>query len=197
MPSNAIGGYTQRETETPMQASVFCAASIDGFIAGPNDSLDWLNPYEGDPHGYEEFIATVDAIVIGRRTFEIVLAFGGWFYTKPVFVLSSTLKTLKLPEGAVCELLSGEPADIVKTLEQRGIHHIYIDGGIVIQQFLRAGLLDRMIITRIPILLGDGIPLFTTLPKQVRLRHIRTNTFKTGMVQSEYEVEKRAAHDLG
>ncbi len=170
-----------------MKASVFCAASLDGFIARADDSLDWLDPFT-EPHGYDEFIATVDAIVIGRRTFDIVLGFGGWFYTKPVFVLSSTLKTLRVPEGAACELLSGAPQAIVEKLEARGFHHLYVDGGIVIQQFLHAGLIDRMTITRIPTLLGSGIPLFGPLEREVRLKHITTRSFPSGMVQSEYEV---------
>jgi dihydrofolate reductase len=171
-----------------MQASVFCAASLDGFIARPNDALDWLDPFGEEPHGYEEFIANIDAIVLGRRTFDVVLAFGGWHFTKPVFVLSTTLKTLNLPPHAVCELISGEPANVAADLEQRGFKHLYIDGGIAIQNFLRAGLITRMTITRIPILLGSGIPLFGSLPSDVRLRHINTRTYTTGMVQSTYDI---------
>ncbi len=173
-----------------MQASVFCATSLDGFLARSDDSLDWLNPFEGDPHGYEEFIANIDAIVLGRRTFDVVLGFGGWHFTKPVFVLSTTLKTLDLPRNAVCELMSGEPAEVVAKLEQRGFKHLYVDGGIAIQNFLRAGLITRLTITRIPILLGSGIPLFSSLPHEVHLRHISTRTYPTGMVQSTYEAEK-------
>lgn len=172
-----------------MKTSVFCAASLDGFIAKSDDGLDWLKPFEGEEHGYEEFISTIDAIVIGRRTFEVVFGFGGWFFTKPVFVLSSTMKSLpKLPEQAVCELIGGEPVDLVTKLEQRGFKHLYIDGGITIQRFLRAGLIDRMTITRMPVLLGSGIPLFGSIPHEIRLKHIATRTFKTGMVQSDYEV---------
>jgi dihydrofolate reductase len=159
-----------------MQASVFCAASLDGFIARRDDSLDWLDPFGSEPHGYEEFIADIDALVLGRRTFDVVLRFGGWHFTRPVFVLSTTLKTLNLPPQAVCELISGEPAEIVTRLEQRGFKHLYIDGGIVIQNFLRAGLITSMTVTRIPILLGDGIPLFGSLPHELHLRHIKTRT---------------------
>ncbi|HUO60021.1 MAG TPA: dihydrofolate reductase family protein [Candidatus Acidoferrales bacterium] len=173
-----------------MKTSVFCAASIDGFIAKSDDGIEWLNPYEKDPHGFEEFFASLDAVVIGRRTFEVVLGFGGWFYTKPVFVLSSTLKNLKLPEGAVCELINAEPSEVLKQLEQRGFNHLYIDGGVTIQRFLRARLIDRMIITRVPILLGNGIPLFGSLPQEVQLKHVATRTYPTGLVQSEYEVAR-------
>ncbi len=173
-----------------MKVSVFCAASLDGFLARADDSIDWLKPFEGDPHGYEEFVATIDAVLIGRRTFEVVLGFGQWFYTKPVFVLSRTLKSLTLPQGAVCELISGEPREVLHRLKQLGYHHIYIDGGMVIQQFLRAGLLDTLTVTHIPIVLGDGIPLFGSLGREVHVRHVATRTFPSGMVQSTYDVEK-------
>jgi len=172
-----------------MKTSVFCAASIDGFIAKADDDIDWLKPYENDPHRFEEFFASIDAVVIGRRTFEVVLKFGSWLYTKPVFVLSSSLKELpKLPKRAVCELINAEPGDVLKQLEQRGFKHLYVDGGITIQRFLSAGLIDRITITRVPILLGSGIPLFGTLPHEAPLKHVETRTYPTGLVQSEYEL---------
>src|SRR3954447_24399586 len=110
-----------------MKASVFIATSLDGFIARENGAFDWL-PANPEPHGYDEFMASVDAIVIGRKTFETVLAFGGWFYgTKTVIVLSTTLKELKLPEGAVCDLMAGTPQEIVARLTERGLKHLYVD----------------------------------------------------------------------
>ena len=172
-----------------MKTSVFCAASIDGFIAKADDNIDWLRPYEKDPHRFEEFFASIDAVVIGRRTFDIVLKFGGWLYSKPVFVLSSTIKELpELPQRAVCELMNAEPGEVLKELEKRGFKHLYIDGGVTIQRFLRARLIDRMTITRVPILLGSGVPLFGSLPHEVQLKHVETRTYPTGLVQSEYEV---------
>ncbi|MEA2339594.1 MAG: hypothetical protein QOE82_3601 [Thermoanaerobaculia bacterium] len=172
-----------------MKASVFIATSLDGFIARENGAIDWL-PANPEPHGYDEFIASVDAIVIGRKTFETVLAFGGWFYGKKlVVVLSSHASELKAPEGANCEFMSGNPKDIVATLDQRGVKHAYIDGGVTIQRFLEAGLIQRLIITRIPILLGSGIPLFGPLSHDVRLTHIATRAFAEGFVQSEYAIE--------
>ena len=173
-----------------MKTSVFCAVSLDGFIARADDSIDWLKPFEGDPHGYEEFVATVDAILIGRRTYDVVMGFDTWFYTKPVFVLSRTLKSLALPKDAVCELIAGEPHEVLDQMKQRGFRHIYVDGGIVIQQFLRAGLLDTLTVTHIPIVLGQGIPLFGSLHREIHLHHVQTRTFPSGMVQSSYEVEK-------
>jgi len=171
-----------------MQASVFIATSLDGFIARPDGALDWL-PDDCEPHGYDEFMATVDALVIGRKTFEVVLGFGGWHYgSKPVIVLSSTLKELKVPETARCEIMAGSPQEIVARLDDRGYQHLYIDGGVTIQGFLRAGMIQRMTITRIPVLLGKGIPLFGDLSRDVRWKHVTTRSFPSGMAQSEYVI---------
>ncbi len=171
-----------------MKASVFIATSIDGFIARPDGALDWL-PDNCEPHGYEEFMDSVDALVMGRNTFEIVLGFGAWPYgNKPVIVLSTTLQELKTPQDAVCHLMSGTPQEIVNSLAQRGMNHLYIDGGVTIQGFLRAGMIQRLIITRIPVLLGSGIPLFGTMPQDIRLEHVATRSYPSGLVQSEYLV---------
>ncbi|MEP6574642.1 MAG: dihydrofolate reductase family protein [Gemmatimonadota bacterium] len=172
-----------------MKASVFIATSLDGYIARLDGGLDWLPAEGGEPHGYDEFMATVDALVIGRKTFETVLAFGGWFYgTKPVFVLSSNPSALTAPAGAICEFMSGTPREIATRLDQRGIRHVYVDGGVTITGFLEAGLIQRFIITRIPVLLGSGIPLFGNLSHDVRLEHVATRSFTGGLVQSEYIV---------
>jgi dihydrofolate reductase len=172
-----------------MTASVFCGISVDGFIARRNHDLDWLPEGGGEEHGYNEFIAGVDAIVIGRNTFEKVLTLGPWAYgDKRVVVLSSRPLDLSAAAGGVVEQMSGEPADIVAKLAATGAHHLYVDGGITIQRFLRAGLIDRLIITRVPVLIGDGIPLFGSLPHDVRLQHVATRDFPGGLVQSEYNV---------
>jgi dihydrofolate reductase len=172
-----------------MTVSVFIATSVDGFIARPNGDLDWLPAEGGEPHGYNEFIAGIDAIVIGRKTFETVLAFPSWPYgDKRVVVLSSRPVDLSATVGGVAEQMSGTPAEIVARLAASGSHHLYIDGGITIQGFLRAGLIQRLIVTRVPVLLGDGVPLFGALPEDVRLRHISTRHYPSGLVQSEYHV---------
>jgi dihydrofolate reductase len=174
--------------EASVKASVFIGTSLDGFIARPNGELDFLPPGGGEPHGYEEFMATVDALVIGRKTFETVLAFETWPYgEKPVFVLSCH-ELAPAPLGAVVEHMSGEPAEIVLQLVARGVQHIYVDGGVTIQRFLQAGLIQRLIITRVPVLIGDGIPLFGRLPHDVKLQHIATRHYSSGLVQSEYQV---------
>ncbi len=176
-----------------LTASVFIATSLDGFIARANGDIDWLPAGGGEPHGYDEFMATVDALVIGRKTFETVLAFDSWPYgEKPVFVLS-TRPLPPAPPGAIVERLSGPPDTIAANVGARGIRHVYVDGGITIQRFLQAGLIQRLIITRIPVLLGDGIPLFGPLAHDLILRHIGTRQFASGLVQSEYAVVTEAA----
>lgn len=171
-----------------MKASVFVGTSLDGYIARPDGSFDFLPADGGEAHGYDEFFASVDALVIGRHTYETVLAFSDWPYgTKPVFVLS-TRPLPPVPAGAVVERMAGEPAEIVAQLDARGIRHAYVDGGITIQRFLRAGFIQRLVITRVPVLIGSGRPLFGSLPQDVPLRHIATRQYPSGLVQSEYEV---------
>lgn len=171
-----------------MIASVFIGTSLDGFIARLNGAFDFLPPGGGEPHGYDEFMATVDALVMGRKSFESILAFDKWPYgEKPVFVLS-TKPLGTAPVGAVVERMSGAPAEIVSQLTARGIRHIYVDGGITIQRFLNAGLIQRLIITRVPVLIGSGIPLFGAVPSDILLKHVGTRQYASGLVQSEYVV---------
>ena len=172
-----------------MTVSVFVGTSLDGFIARRNGDLDFLPPGGGEPHGYSEFIASVDAIVIGRKTFEKVLTLGPWHYgDKRVVVLSSRPVDLSAARGGVVEQMAGPPAEIVAKLAATGAHHLYVDGGITIQEFLRVGLIQRLIITRVPVLIGDGIPLFGALPRDIQLRHVATKQYPSGLVSSEYQV---------
>jgi dihydrofolate reductase len=173
-----------------MTVSVFVGTSLDGFIARRNGGLDFLPAGGGEAHGYDEFFASVDALVIGRKTFETVLSFGTWPYgKKPVFVLS-TRALVSIPKGAVVECMTGEPANILSQLAARGVMHVYLDGGITIQRFLRAGLVQRLIITRVPVLIGEGIPLFGKVPRDILLKHVATRQYDSGLVQSEYEVPR-------
>ena len=172
-----------------MTASVFIGTSVDGFIARPNGDLDFLPEDGGEPHGYNEFIAGIDTIVIGRKTYETVLAFPEWPYGKKrVAILSSRPLDLSAVRRGVVEQMAGSPAEIVSKLEATGARNLYIDGGITIQNFLRAGMIQRLIITRVPVLIGQGIPLFGALPKDVRLRHVATRHYPSGLVQSEYQI---------
>jgi len=176
-----------------VKASVFVGVSVDGFIARDNGDLDFLPPGGGEPHGYAEFMATVDALVIGRKTFETVLTFDAWPYgDKPVFVLSTSALAPAPPE-AVVERMSGPLAEIVSQLAARGIRHIYVDGGITIQRFLAAGLIHRLTITRVPVLIGTGVPLFGALPHDISLEHVATRQYASGLVQSEYVVAAQLA----
>jgi dihydrofolate reductase len=172
-----------------MNLSVFIGASLDGFIARKNGDLDFLPPGGGEPHGYNEFIATVDVIVIGRNTFETVLAMKPWPYGhKRVVVLSSRPVDLSAVVGGIVEQMAGSPTEIVSKLAATGANHLYIDGGITIQRFLRAGLIQNLTITTVPVLIGDGIPLFGSLPHDIRLRHIATRHYPSGLVSSEYRI---------
>jgi dihydrofolate reductase len=176
-----------------MRFSVFIAASLDGFIARKDGSLDWLPGSDGTPSnedtGYEAFYASVDTLVMGRNTYELVRTFGAWPYAgKRVVVLSSSYpRTMqKIADGVFG--VSATPVDIVGQLEKLGAKHVYVDGGKTIQGFLRVGLIDEITLTRIPILLGAGMPLFGDLASDVRLLHRSTRSFDSGMVQSRYEV---------
>ncbi len=146
-----------------MKCSVFIACSLDGFIAGKDGSLEWLasvNSPEGGDFGYGDFMKTVDAIVMGRKTFETVLGFGEWPYGVPVFVLSDTLASLPENLKGKAGLLRGPVSSIPATLAARGFASLYVDGGSTIRAFLREGLIDEMTVSTVPVLLGDGIPLF-------------------------------------
>ena len=172
---------------------VYIATSLDGFIATGDGGLDWLdeipNPEQID-YGYAEFIKSIDAIVMGRNTFEKVLTFAQWIYDKPVFVLSNGLT--KLPENiqGQAEIVRGDIKKLITQLNQKSYTNLYIDGGKVIQSFLQADLIDEIIITRIPILLGKGIPLFGKLEQHLQFRHKKTEIYNNILVKSYYIRDK-------
>lgn len=171
-----------------MKLSVFVGTSLDGFIARRNGDYDFLPADGGEPHGYDEFIASIDTILIGRNTFEVVLKLAGWPYgDKRVVVLSHHPLDLGGIRGRV-EQMSGEPAHIVAQLAAGGAKHVYVDGGLTVQEFLRAGQIHHLTITRVPVLIGDGIPLFGGLPHDIKLRHVGTRQYPSGLVTSEYQV---------
>jgi dihydrofolate reductase len=173
-----------------MKASVFIATSLDGFIARKNGDIGWLGELEpgGEDYGYGKLVDGIDYLVMGRNTYEKVLTFGVWPYEKPVVVLTRRPLDIAAELASSVESMSGSPADIVAQLSDRGAQHLYVDGGKTIQDFLDAGQIQRLIITRIPVLLGDGISLFGPLQQDIKLRHIETQTFEDGNVQSEYVV---------
>jgi len=178
-----------------MKTSVFVGTSLDGFIARPDGAFDFLttgSDGDGSSNGFNDFFSTVDAVLMGRNTYEVVLPFPEWPYgLTPVFVLTN--RPLPPPaRGAVVEQISGEPGDVLSRLSTRGFEHVYVDGGSTIQQFLRAGLIDRLVITRVPVLVGAGISLFGAIDSDVRLVHVATRELRGGAVQSEYEVDAGA-----
>jgi dihydrofolate reductase len=172
-----------------LKISVYIATSLDGFIARTNGDIDWLPGGEdAEDYGYADFMSAMDHVVMGRNTFEKVLSLGGWHYEKKVIVLTSRTLTLAPELTDKAEALHLPPRELVRVLEQRGSRHIYLDGGVTIQRFLREGLVDEMTITTIPILIGEGLPLFGALEKDVKLELLKSQSFKNGFVQNKYKV---------
>lgn len=175
-----------------IEGKVFIATSLDGFIARTDGDIQWLIdlPAEGTDYGYATFMDGVDGLVMGRNSYEKALTLGDWPYPKPVVVMSGTLTDADLrPDLAGRVTVSAEmPAQLMRRLEAQGWSAAYVDGGKVIQSFLAEGLIAEMIITRIPVLLGAGIPLFGRLDHDIALDHVETQAFGSGLVQSHYRV---------
>jgi dihydrofolate reductase len=170
---------------------VFIATSLDGYIARPDGGLDWLAAFQGEgDNGYGDFISGIDAIVMGRGTYQTVLGFGEWPYALPVVVMSRTLDPDDLPsalQGKV-EITADSPEALARRLGERGPRRIYVDGGQVVQSFLSAGLVTDMAIFRMPVLLGKGIPLFGPLGQDIRLETVSAIVLPTGAVRTDYRV---------
>ena len=168
---------------------VYIACSLDGFIAKPDGNLDWLVniPNEtNDDFGFAAFIDKIDGIVMGRLTFETVRTFKPWPYSKPVFVLSRTLKEVPAHLEGAAEIVNGQPEEIVRALSERNVRNLYVDGGKTIQSFLAADLIDEMIVTVIAKIIGDGIPLFGAIRKESEFRVVGTEILNPYMVQNHY-----------
>lgn len=180
-----------------MKCSVYIATSVDGFIAKPDGDIEWLHRPEYSAAGmkglsYNDFIKSIDAIVMGRHSFEKVLSFDSWPYgDMQVIVLSS--KELEIPENLkeIVRRESGEPEQIVSRLEAEGKKHLYIDGGVTIQRFLDAKMIHELTITKIPILLGSGIPLFVSGGVEQPLELIESFESDNGFVQERYKVHSQ------
>ncbi|GAA4887904.1 dihydrofolate reductase family protein [Ferrimonas pelagia] len=173
-----------------MSNIVYIATSLDGYIADAEGGLDWLhalpNPHESD-FGYAEFMAGIDALLMGRTTFETVLSFGiDWPYSKPVFVLSTTLTEVPAELAGKVEIVNGPVAEVVAQLNARGFERLYIDGGRTIQSLLALDMIDELILTRIPVVLGGGVPLFAALPDLQWFTHLATDVHAEQLVQSHY-----------
>lgn len=171
---------------------VFIATSLDGFIAREDGDIRWLIERD-DPtedHGYDAFIKDIDVIVMGRGCYEGIRHVNPWPYTRRVLVMSHTLKDQPLPEDLLgkVEVTDRSPEQVMAMLEAQGIRRVYVDGGQIIQSFLRAGLIAEMVISTVPVLLGQGRPLFGSLSSDVPLVHDTTRSFKSGLVQSRYRI---------
>ena len=172
---------------------VYIGTSLDGFIARKNGDIDWLTHFANDEaiRAYEEFMSRVDAIVIGKGTFEKVLTFPSWPYEKKVFVLSTTIKQVPDNVRNKITVLSMEPKELLDYLLSKGFSSIYVDGGKVIQSFLKEDLIDELIISKVPVLIGSGIPLFDYLKADLQFKHIHTQVSSNGLVRSYYERERK------
>lgn len=170
-----------------MRGLVFVGQSLDGYIARSDGSLDFLDvPGANEDHGFAAFLESVDALVMGRDTYDFVEAYGSWpFGDKPVFVLSH--RPVEDPPDTV-EALDLTPLEIAAELDRRGIERVYVDGGRTIQSFLDAGLVERLIITTVPVLIGSGISLFGDLAADITLRLVDVTAFGGGLTQATYDV---------
>ena len=175
-----------------MRTTVYVGTSLDGFIARKDGDIDWLVKYQNkEVHdSYHEFISRIDAMVIGRGTFEKVLSFPEWPYEKKVFVLSSSLKQIPDTLNEKATLVAMNPPALLSYLAAKRFSNIYVDGGKVIQSFLKEDLIDELVITKVPELIGSGIPLFGYLDNDLQFEHIHTNIYSDGLVKSHY-VRKR------
>ncbi len=173
-----------------MANHVYIATSLDGYIATPDGGLDWLssipNPEQSD-FGFSDFMSHIDAIVMGRNTFEKVLSFGEWPYTSPVFVLSTTLTQVPDHLSGKAEVIQGQIPEIISELHRRGYAELYIDGGRTIQSFLERDFIDEMIISTVPVLLGRGIPLFGSLDRSIRFEVVQTERLNHFLVKTYYK----------
>lgn len=169
---------------------VYIACSLDGFVAREDHSLDWLMKQntDGENHGYEEFVAGMDGLIMGSGSYHQVAAFDPWPYSKPVIVLSNSLTDADIPSRLKDKvtLSRATPGQIMQELDWS---HAYIDGGAVIQSFLRAGQIADLHLTFIPILLGQGKRLFGPLPADIDLELISTQKHPSGLVSVKYSVK--------
>ena len=169
---------------------VYIATSLDGYIADQNGGLDWLysipNP-EGSDFGFNDFMARIDALVMGRNTFETVCGFDcDWPYNKPVFVLSNSLESIPGGYQDKAFLINGDLKDVVAELNEKGFKDLYIDGGVTVQNFLEQDLIDEMIITTFPVVLGGGAPLFGKTPSAMKFTLKHSEVLLDAMVKNHY-----------
>lgn len=174
--------------------SVYVGISLDGFIARADGAVDWLDEAnravpDGEDCGFGAFMATVDVLVMGRKTYEQVLSFGQWPYGGTrVIVLSRNPISFPADLPDTVSHSSEPPQELVRRLSGEGVRHVYVDGGNTIQGFLAAGLVDEITVTVVPVILGGGIPLFGLLDQEIHLNRINTAVYDFGFIQTTYSV---------
>ena len=172
---------------------MYVATSLDGYIADSNGDVNWLNnipnPDKTD-YGYADFMKNIDALVMGKNTFQKVLSFGKWPYDKLVFVLSHSLSEIPENLAGKIEIIKGDVKKLMEKINQNGFNNLYIDGGEVIHSFLKKDLIDELIITKVPILLGQGIPLFRKIDKKLSFKHKSTEIYNNSLVKSHYKRDR-------
>ena len=184
-----------------MKCSAFIATSVDGFIARVDGSIDWLNTAgnsEADMEnqadmGMNDYMSSIDCMVMGRKCMDTIsnmnLTAEQWPYGDiKIMVLSNSLKEAPENLKGKVEMYSGDLHQLISNLEEKGFKHAYIDGGTSIQNFINLKLIDEITITRIPVLLGEGISLFGKTFKDIKLEHARANTFPNDFIQVKYKV---------
>lgn len=169
--------------------SVYIATSIDGYIARKDESLDWLDRVGGfeEDYGFKSLLGSIDALIIGRKTYQVAATVPDPYPGKRVIVLSTTLTSVK--EGM--ELYRGDLIELTLKLHKEGVKHIWVDGGTTISQFLSSQMVDTMTLSIIPVILGAGIPLFSVLNREIPCRLISSQSYQSGLVQLNYEVIKQ------
>jgi dihydrofolate reductase len=172
---------------------VYAGLSVDGFIARADGAIDWLTvpEFAGASVGIDfgAFMASIDALVMGRRTFDTVRDMRPWPYgDAPVVVLSHRELELSPGQGGVVELEAGDPAEVVARQAAKGRLRLYVDGGATVAAFLAADLIDELVLTTVPVLIGDGIRLFGALPGDRRLELVDVAHGPPGFVQTRYRV---------
>lgn len=180
------------------ETRIYIAATVDGFIARPDDRLDWLeHDTGGEDYGFATFREGLDGLILGRRTYEQVLGFGvEWPYDGLTTVVwSRSLTSADVPPALrdkKVEVSGLAPGQLLTSLGERGIERVWVDGGQTLQAFLAAGLVDFLTVSRIPVLIGEGRSLFGALPSDVTLEHLATRSFESGVVQTDYAVRRQS-----
>jgi len=197
--SAAVSSYLPMMEHVKTKASVYIATTVDGYIADKDGSVEFLNQYQSSASeadgdmGFADFLNSIDLLIMGRKTFDQVISFGDdlWPYgDRQVWIWSRNPSVVKIPQirSSNAVAVSAAPNELMRIAQQKGYRHVYVDGGTTIQQFLQQDCIDDLVLTRVPLLLGEGIPLFLKTPR-LSLEHVSTKSYSNGLVQSHYLVK--------